>query len=286
MARRIFATWFLLTFGGVFVSSSAAQDPATAAAPPQTVSVPRIDAKSYQVGPDDTLSIQVFGEPELPRVFKVAPDGFITYPFINTIQVSGLTVRALEEEIKNRLMAGKFYENPTVVVEVTDFRSQKVQVKGAVGTPGEMLLQGSEMTLSRALARAGISAVAGSTIEIRRPRPGPTPGSIEYDTQVILRQDLDDLKVDPMLKDGDDIFVPKAPVYYINGFVKTTGPMVWKPGITVGEAIAAAGGLTERGSYRGLKIQRLVDGAFKEFDAKRNTRLEPEDQLFIKQRVF
>ena len=114
-----------------------------------------------------------------------------------------------------------------------------VSVRGSVANPGELTLDAREMTLSRALARAGISPVAGSYIEIRRPKRSAT-GAVEYDVQTVQRADLDELRVDPRLKTGDDIFVPKAPVYYMNGYVKTSGAMVWKPGLTVGEAIAAA----------------------------------------------
>lgn len=241
---------------------------------------------TYEVGPDDTLSITIFGEPDLEKIYKVQADGMIAFPFINDVKVAGLTIRGIEDEIRRKLIAAKFYENPQVVVEVTGFRSQIVSVRGSVANPGELTLDAREMTLSRALARAGISPLAGSYIEIRRPRPAAPDGTVEYDVQTIQRADLDDLRVDPRLKNGDDIYVPKAPVFYMNGYVKTSGSMVWKPGITVGEAIAAAGGLSERGTFRGLKIQRLVDGEFQEFDADRNTKILPEDQVIVKQRVF
>lgn len=240
---------------------------------------------TYEIGPDDTLSITIFGEPDLEKLYKVQADGMIAFPFINNVRVSGLTVRGVEAEIRSRLVAMKFYENPQVVVEVTGFRSQVVSVRGSVANPGELTLDAREMTLSRALARAGISPLAGSYIEIRRPKR-TTAGAVEYDVQRVERADLDNLRVDPRLKTGDDIFVPKAAVYYMNGYVKTSGAMVWKPGLTVGEAIAAAGGLADRGTLRGLKIQRLVNGVFKEFDADRNTIIQPEDQVVVKQRMF
>lgn len=262
------------------------QPPAAPAPSQDPVVLPGGDMDvTYEIGPDDTLSITIFGEPDLEKIYKVQADGMIAFPFINNVRVSGLTVRGVESEIRARLVERKFYENPQVVVEVTGFRSQVVSVRGSVANPGELTLDAREMTLSRALARAGISPVAGSYIEIRRPKRG-ADGGVEYDVQVIQRADLDDLRVDPRLKTGDDIFVPKAPVYYMNGYVKTSGAMVWKPDITVGEAIAAAGGLAERGTFRGLKIQRLVDGVFKEFDADRNTKIQPEDQVIVKQRVF
>lgn len=264
---------------------AAPSQPATPA-PQEPIVVPgAADDVTYEIGPDDTLSITIFGEPDLEKTYKVQADGMIAFPFINNVRVSGLTVRGVESEIRAKLIEHKFYENPQVVVEVTGFRSQVVSVRGSVANPGEQTLDAREMTLSRALAKAGISPVAGSYIEIRRPKRTAS-GAVEYDVQTIQRADLDELRVDPRLRTGDDIYVPKAPVYYMNGYVKTSGAMVWKPDITIGEAIAAAGGLSERGTLRGLKIQRLVDGVFKEFDADRNTRIQPEDQVIVKQRVF
>jgi len=273
---------------GVCAGRAVAQTTPDVPAPQETepvVAVPGPDV-AYEVGPDDTLSITIFGEPQLGKIYKVQPDGMISFPFINDVRVAGLTARGIERLLRERLVERKFYENPQVVVEITGFRSQMVSVRGSVANPGELTLDAREMTLSRALARAGISPVAGSYIEIRRPR-GTTPdGAVEYEVQTIQRADLDELRVDPRLRDGDDIYVPRAPVFYMNGYVKTSGPMVWKPDITIGEAIAAAGGLSERGTFRGLKIQRLVDGEFKEFDADRNTKILPEDQVIVKQRVF
>jgi polysaccharide export outer membrane protein len=307
MARR--TVQLLLTL--VFVAAAATSAPraAFAQAPSQPAPVPPAPVQAtppapqqppaepvvlpganedvtYEIGPDDTLSITIFGEPDLEKLYKVQADGMIAFPFINNVRVSGMTVRGVESELRSRLVALKYYENPQVVVEVVGFRSQVVSVRGSVANPGELTLDAREMTLTRALARAGISPVAGSYVEIRRPKRTTTTGAVEYDVQVVQRADLDELRVDPRLRTGDDIFVPKAPVYYMNGYVKTSGAMVWKPGLTVGEAIAAAGGLADRGTFRGLKIQRLVDGAFKEFDADRNTIIQPEDQVVVKQRMF
>jgi polysaccharide export outer membrane protein len=294
MARRtitlIALTLTLLVARSAPAAAQAAVPPPPPPSPPaadQTAVLPSAaDVASYEVGPDDTLSITIFGEPDLERMYHVQPDGMIAFPFINNIKVAGLTARGVETELRKRLVAAKFYEDPQVSVEITGFRSQTVSVRGSVANPGELTLDARDMTLSRALSKAGLSPVAGSYIEIRRPIKGVEGGPVEYDTQTVQRKDLDELRIDPRLKDGDDIYVPKAPVYYMNGYVKQTGPMVWKPDITVGEAIAAAGGLAERGTFRGLKIQRLVDGEFKEFDADRNTKIQPEDQVIIKQRMF
>lgn len=277
---------FLPGFAGAAAAQQAPPPVAT-----QTPAPPRQapDVKGYEVGSGDTLTIVIYGEKELPQSFKIAADGYINYPYIGSLKVAGLTVRAVEGAIRARLVEGKFLTDPQVVVDVFDYRSQVVQVQGQVHTPGDITLQDADMTLTKVLAKAQLTNLAGSYIEIRRRKPGTDPADTSPDNFQITRverEDLYTLKVDPRLKDGDSVFVPKSPVFYLNGFVKGVGPQVWTPGMTVGKAIANAGGLSERGTMRGLKIKRMVNGKFKDFNADENTPVQPEDQIHVRQRRF
>lgn len=282
----------LLAASPAAAQSSAQQLPPPPAAPQpaaQAPAPPAPDAKAYEVGPDDELSIVIYGEAELPKEFKVGPDGLINFPFIGDLKVAGLSIRGIEAEIRKRLVDGKYLSSPQVVAGVLAYRSQTIQVKGQVNSPGDLTLQGTEMTLSRALSKAQLTALAGSYVEIRRKKPGTAPGEVgpdSYLTQRVERADLDALRSDPQLQDGDQVFVPKAPQFFLSGYVKQTGPQVWTPGLTVGKAIAAAGGLTERGTYSRLKIRRLVDGKYKDFDADVNSIVQEEDQIIVPQRRF
>lgn len=253
----------------------------------QTPPVARLDAKAYEIGPGDTLSIVIYGEPELPKEFKVGIDGLINFPLIGDIKVAGLTVRGVEAEVRKRLSDGAYFTNPQVVANVTEYRSQVVQVTGSVNKPGDIMLQGTEMTLTRALSRAELTALSGSYVEIRRRKAGADPNDVgpeAFDLMRVERKDLDDLKTDPTLRDGDRIFVPKAPVFFINGFVKTVGPQVWAPGMTVGKAIAMAGGVSEQGTRDRLKIRRLINGEYKLIDVTLNTLVLPDDQIEVARR--
>lgn len=282
---RLLAVTLLLAIPG----TAAAQQAPPPVAPQAPATKPQPDVKSYEVGSGDTLTIIIYGEKELPQSFKVAADGYINYPYIGSLKVAGLSVRAVEAAIRARLVEGKYFSDPQVVVDVFDYRSQVVQVQGQVHTPGDITLQDADMTLTKVLAKAQLTNLAGSYIEIRRRKPGADPANMSpenFDITRVERDDLYSLKVDPRLKDGDSVFVPKSPVFYLNGYVKGVGPQVWTPGMTVGKAIANAGGLTERGTYRGLKIKRMVNGKFKDFDANENTIVLPEDQIHVRQRRF
>ncbi len=290
MAGRIFSLCLLtLLAASPAAGQTSTQQPPPA--PPQAAA-PAVapvtpDARTYEVGPDDTLSIVVYGEGDIEKEFKVGPDGLINYPFIGDIRVAGLSIRAVEAEVRRRLVEGKYYSNPQVVANVTAYRSQTIRVRGQVNLPGDLTLVGTEMTLSRALSKAQLTALAGSYVEIRRRKPGQPAGDVgpdSYEKMRVERADLDALRIDPPLKDGDEVFVPKAPQFFLNGYVKQVGPQVWTPGLTVGKAIAAAGGLAERGTYSRLKIRRLVDGKYKDFDADVNTIIQEEDQIVVAQR--
>lgn len=261
--------------------------PPAAQAPAPVAPAAKADVKAYEVGPGDKLSIVIYGENELPKEFLVGADGLITFPLIGDMKVAGLTVRGIESEIRKRLMDGAFLTNPQVVASVTEYRSQVVQVTGSVNRPGDIMLSGTEMTLTRALSRAELTALSGSYVEIRRRKPGADPndqGPDAFDLIRVERKDLEDMKVDPTLRDGDRIFVPKAPVFFINGFVKTVGPQVWSPGMTVGKAIAMAGGISEQGTRNRLQIRRLVNGEYKLIAVKENTLVLPEDQIEVPRR--
>jgi polysaccharide export outer membrane protein len=91
---------------------------------------------------------------------------------------------------------------------------------------------------------------------------------------------------DVNLQDGDVIFVPKAHTFYIQGYVRTTGSYVLEPGMTVEQAIALAGGLNERGTYRGIKATRMVNGKTTEVSLNLSDNVQAGDVISIKQRLF
>src|SRR5688500_11996492 len=223
---RLLAVTALLLLPGFAFAQQAPPPPVAAPA----AAAPRVDLKGYEVGAGDTLSIIIYGEKELPQSFKVAGDGHINFPYIGTMKVAGLTVRGVEAAIRARLIEGKYFSDPQGVVDVFDYRNQVVQVQGQVYTPGDVTLQDADMTLTKVLAKAQLTNLAGSYIEIRRRKPGADPANMSpenFDITRVERDDLYALKVDPRLKDGDSVFVPKSPVFYLNGYVKGVGPHVW-----------------------------------------------------------
>lgn len=73
--------------------------------------------------------------------------------------------------------------------------------------------------------------------------------------------------------------------FYVTGFVKSPGSYQHQPGMTVLQGLAMAGGLAERGSDRGIKIIRVVEGQKTEVDVTLHTAVQPDDVIRVRQRL-
>lgn len=243
--------------------------------------------RAYMIGPDDQLRVTVFGEPDLTNTYRVGSDGFVSFPLITRIRASGLSVGEFEARLKEALAAG-FINNPQVRVEVDQYKSQSVFVTGEVRAPNEIQMSGS-MTLLKALAMAGSPTTAASnelTIARRGSRLGPD-GAPTDDLMTVNWRDLQSGRIpDVALVDGDVINVPPADRFYIQGYVRNPGSYVLTPGLTLEQAVALAGGLNERGTFRGISATRVVDGQTRKVDLRREDRVQANDVVNVPQRMF
>ena len=259
----------------------------TQAAPPQ-----RADAGArYVLGPQDQLKITVFDEPELSNVYRVDSDGFITFPMISKVAAVGITPAELQDRIKTMLASG-YIKNPQVRVEVEGYKSQSVIVSGEVRAPGKVPMTGS-MTLIEALAAAGSpTSSASNEVSISRQKRNAAGVVTDENSVDIIRVNLKLLQLgqagrDIQLQDGDLINVPKAQTFYITGQIRNPGALVWDPGMTVQQAVALAGGLTERGSDRRIKADRFgADGKVGEVSLKLEDKVQANDTIKSPGKIF
>jgi polysaccharide biosynthesis/export protein len=249
-------------------------------------------ALDYVVGPQDVLTITVFDEPQLSGHFRVDADGSFAFPFLGRVKAVGLPLRAIEADVRRRLSEG-YLKNPQVTVEVDQFRSQNVFVMGEVRSPGKYALSGN-VTLIEALAQAGsITAAAGNEVLIihsKEGKPSPTLPDQEPDAETVrvnLRElEGGKLSQNLVLRDGDTVFVPKADRFFVIGQVRNPGSFVLERGMTILQAISLAGGVTDRGSNRRVRIVRIVDGKKREIDASPTDLVQPGDTVVVRQRLL
>ncbi|MBK5294470.1 MAG: polysaccharide biosynthesis/export family protein [Acidobacteriia bacterium] len=121
-------------------------------APPGIGTAAPVDPKSYKIGSEDVLRIQVWKEPELGGLMTVRPDGIITVDLVGEIQASGLTPDQLTQKLKEEY--AKLINNPIVIVSVHQVRSKKYYLSGGLMRNGEVPLV-VPTTVMEALSIAG-----------------------------------------------------------------------------------------------------------------------------------
>jgi len=247
---------------------------------------------NYVVGPKDVVRVTVFNEPELSGAWRVENDGEFSYPFLGRVRAGGQTLSEIDDAITARLADG-YLRDPQVTVDIDEYRSQSVFVIGEVRAPGKYILPG-EITLLDALAQAGATTDgAGPDVLILHPKdadPGwPTlPGQRDADVVTISLREIQEgrLSQNVTISDGDTIFVPKAERFFVTGFVRNAGSYPLEPNMTVLQAISTAGGVTERGSDRRLRIVRVVGDERTELDASPTDIVQPGDTIVVRQRLL
>jgi polysaccharide export outer membrane protein len=262
-------------------------EPATAK--PAPADTQAINPASYVIGPQDQLNITVVGEVDLSGPFTVDDGGGITFPYLGRITAAGLTVTDFQERLRAMLEAG-YVKRPQVRVDINQYKSQQVFVMGEVRSPGKITLTGTTMTLLEALAQAGsLTSSASNEVTvihpIRQPTGVPSPGETEGERIVVNMRDLEEVNA-VLLRDGDIITVAKAQQFYIQGHVRNSGSFILDGSLTLEQAVALAGGLNERGTFRGAVASRLVNGKLTEVKLDRNDQVLPGDTVTIKQRLF
>jgi polysaccharide export outer membrane protein len=131
------------------ISSGATPPPESTATGSPVASVER-DA-DYQLGVGDSVSIAVFGEPDMSQQARIGESGRFSYPFIGDVKAIGMTVRQLEQEL-TRQLKGKYLVDPQVSVAITQYRP--FFINGQVKSPGSYPFQPG-MTVRKAVSIAG-----------------------------------------------------------------------------------------------------------------------------------
>jgi polysaccharide export outer membrane protein len=97
-----------------------------------------VDPKTYIIGVQDELKIEVFRETELTRNVIVRTDGKITMPLLNDVQAEGLTPERLQKQLTDGLTGP--IAAPVVTVTIVAVNSKKYNIGGLVNHPGTYFL--------------------------------------------------------------------------------------------------------------------------------------------------
>jgi polysaccharide export outer membrane protein len=260
----------VLFANGAMAQQDAVAPPPTPAAAPAAAD----QASEYVLGPEDVIEVEIVGQPDRGRA-RIYSDGTIQLNLVGKVEAAGKTPRELAGILSQALKQGGFYASPVVNVEVVNYASRYVTVLGAVGSPGLVPIN-RRYRLSEILARVGGVQTSGADYVVVRPENGPER------RYVIDKLATGSSEEDPYVAPGDKIFSPVADVFYISGQVNSPGTYPVRQDLTVGQAIARGGGLTQSGSDRKISVTR--GGKKIKLDA--NAKVEAGDVLIVGERLF
>ena len=213
----------------------------------------------YRLGPGDKLVLILTGDVERADELEVTREGFVVIPDVGRVNVANLTVAQLEELLYTRL--GRVYSGvqrgagatTLFSVSVSTLRSLQVVVTGDVEEPRAFLL--SSPTVLTALYAAGGPNDEGSLRRIEVRRAGRIVATLDvYD--YLLRGDASN---DVRLQQGDIVFVPvHGARVRVDGAVTRQATYELRPGETLADAIAAAGGLSATAGARRVLVDRII----------------------------
>ena len=236
------------------------------------------------LGPGDILKISVYNNPDLTTETRVSDAGTLTFPLLGPVDVNGLTAAAAEKKLGGLLESGGFLKKAQVNILITQIQNQQVSVLGQVNRPGRYPIEGKRTVLDLLALAGGINPDGGDTVALIHKRDGNTVKDI-IDVVGMVRSG--DMKDNLEMSANDILYVERAPRFYIYGEVQRPGPFRLERSMTVLQALSAGGGLTPRGTERGMTIKRRdANGKQQIIDAKQDDLVQVDDVVYVKESLF
>lgn len=203
----------------------------------------------YRVGPSDTLSVIVWGHPELNNPtnasatldqlgFTLNAQGYIYYPYVGDVHIGGRTVDEIRLILTEKLKT--IIVNPVLNVKVLTYRSQYVNVVGEVNLPANIPIDDVPMTPLDAIGRAGGATFAGDLHHVVVKR-----GCSIYVFDIIPKM-CDCNRKQIFLKHGDIVYIPNKlnnQVYVLGEFKIPQSIVMDADQLTLSDAIARSAGV-------------------------------------------
>jgi polysaccharide export outer membrane protein len=251
---------------------------------PQAREIPR-EVQREILGAGDSIRVTVFQNADLTTEARISQAGSIMFPLVGEVALGGLTPSQAGTRIAEQLKRGNFIVNPQVSVAVVQVRSRQVYVLGQLTRPGNYVLDDTASRLTDILTLAGgINATGADRVTILSENGGK-PVKREIDVPAIFRDG--DPSSNIQLQNNDIIFVERAPVFYIYGEIQRAGAYRLEPGMIVMQAMSLGGGLTTRGTERGIGIhRRQPNGQFSKIAARLTDQIQADDIVFVKESLF
>jgi len=258
-------------------------------------------AQESLLGAGDVVKITVYGQQDLETTTRVSKEGKITFPLIGEVMVGGLSSSQAEAEIAGRLLQGNFVKNPQVnlfVMERHEAENDLVTILGQVNHPGRFPVDtlsvagaenigragGAESIVGILALAGGVTAEAADYLTLTKKENGATKN---YNVDLVALLKDGDLSQNYPLSGGDIVLVPHMDVFYIYGEVQKPGRFRLERNMTVMQALSVGGGLTPRGTEKGLIIKRRTkNNDVENIRVGLTDRLQPDDVIYVNESLF
>ena len=254
---------------------------------------------SYRVGPGDLLAISVFGQDDLSKSVRVVSNGTINFPLVGDLVAAGLTPAEIGARL-TEMLARDYVVNPQVLVGVSEYQSQSVNVIGEVRRPGKYFLKGPTHLIDILSEAGGLADTAGSEVMVVRSEPGGPGGDKKTRQMRISLEDLfgakdnnDDRNIS--LVTGDVVHVQQSRFFYIRGEVGRPGQYALRPETTIQKAISLAGGFSQWADEKDVQLIREGSGEKRnlvvnlrkiEKGLAPDIKIEAEDIILVSRRIL
>ncbi len=179
---------------------------------------------TYRLGPEDVISVQVFGQDRYSRSgIIIPPSGRVALALIpDGVFVSGKTVEQVSELIKKRY--DEYIIDPQVTVSLDKASSYRYSILGDVAQPGVRLMS-RRLTVTEAIAEAGgvLSTGDRSKVVVLRRQQNGSLAPINVNVAAIYKKGAPDTTY---LVPGDQILVPGNKMKKFREIFATFSPML------------------------------------------------------------
>lgn len=179
---------------------------------------------TYRLGPEDVISVQVFGQDRYSRSgIIIPPSGRVALALIpDGVFVSGKTVEQVSELIKKRY--DEYIIDPQVTVSLDKASSYRYSILGDVAQPGVRLMS-RRLTVTEAIAEAGgvLSTGDRSQVVVLRRQQNGSLAPIKVNVSAIYKKGAPDTTY---LVPGDQILVPGNKMKKFRDIFATFSPML------------------------------------------------------------
>jgi protein involved in polysaccharide export with SLBB domain len=260
----------------------------------------KVDPDQYIIGPDDRLSLYLFGELDRDWPLQVTAEGMVNIPTVGSVIIGDKTLTEAKELIRSEV--NKKYRGIQVSVNLVQPRFFRVFVSGMVRNPGSVDTHALER-VSDVIDRAGLAELERTQLIpglanqpttdielldpsyqafLRRQSSQRTivihrgDKEIPVDLQRFRRFGL--LEYNPYVSAGDRIQVPSyVGNLYVYGQVNEPGRFEFKPGDRILDLVQFAGGITSSADTTRATLTRFQSDGKKTI----NMDINLNDALFL-----